>query len=242
MKLRKFNYLNTSFSPVVLYNFNNTINDSSGNGYHLTLAAGDERYVTINNFTGFYFSGVEYLTKASEDSFINFGAITIEAIIILPGTTGATLPTGNTIIIFGGNTELSSGNQAWGLISANPTGTNSGNRLHYFVEYGNGTNITYTSAANLPVGQICHAALTRDSTGTVIKLYVNGKLFDTSGTLTAPNNTTSGILTVGADVTGNTELLNGTILFSIKVINSQLTDAQIANEYNKTLGSVYGII
>jgi len=242
MKLRKFNYLDTAFSPMVLYNFNNTINDSSGNGYNLTLGDGTEKYITINGLTGFYFSGTEYLTKTLESAFINFGAITIETIIILPGTTGTALPTGNVIVIFGNNSELATGNQAWSLISANPTGASSGNRLHYFVEHGAGVNISYTSTACFPVGQICHAALSRNSAGTILKFYVNGKLFDTSSILIEADSTTLGNLIVGADVNGGNQLLNGTILFSVKVINSQLTDSQVASEYNKTLGSVYGVI
>jgi hypothetical protein len=234
MKKRKFNYLTIRYSPMVLYNFNGTLEDFSGDGYNLSLGAGTERYMTIDGFTGFYFSGTEYLSKSFENPFINFGAITIESIILLPET--FTTNAGS-IAICGGNTESSSGNQTWGLLS-NST-TVSGTRIQYLAEYGSGTNITFNSTAPFTVGEICHATLTRDSSGTIVKCYINGKLFSTSGVLNAPNGTTTCNLIVGADVSGSNNLLNGTVLFSVKVINSQLTDDQILEEYNYSIGKFW---
>jgi len=224
---RNITYLDNKYSPVALYNFNNTLNDSSGNGYNLTVS-GTEMYAKINNLAGFYFDGATYLTKTHEDALCSLGEITVETLINFTTTTTAS----QYICDNGNNDELETGNVAFSFFISSGVG------ISYFAEHITGVNITYSSSARPPKSSLCYIAITRNIAGTVLKFYINGILKNTSTTLTAPTGGTTGPFIIGARENAATPLTIGTTMLSFKLINSQLTDDQIMEEYMRSIGNI----
>lgn len=229
----------TTDNPIVLYQFQNNINDSSGDGYHLTVTSGTERYTDIYPGTrGFNFDGATRLTYADPGRALQItGAITIAMLIKV-----------NYVDIGGSNVFLYSyeGN---GDVSA-PTNVlhsiyfdnAAASKTGWFHEFSTGQNQTYT-INNLPnLMQLCHFAVTRTS-GNVIQFYLNGlPLGPASGVL--PNPATGGttaILNIGSN--GTTPILfGGFVAASFAIYGSALSAANIKSKANACLAGIYGTI
>jgi hypothetical protein len=224
------NYLDTTYEPVGLWNFNKVLTDNSGNGFDLTLS-GTAKYAIIPGFnlTGFMFNGSSYLYRPTNDAALTItGELTIETIIYMPLTNAPT--TSNlSIISFGSSGDAEANNYLYKL-----TGSN-GTKMTIFSELDAGID-NYAETANVFTSQVpLHLVITRNLSGDTIKLYLNGVLTNTLTGLIKPTGGTSSFLYIGADSSGY-YLSNGTVIFSVKILNKELTQAQILSEYNNSIG------
>lgn len=216
----------TTHTPAGLWQFNEVLTDSSGNGRTLSLTAGAERYTEI-------YPGLKalYLASASKLQFATTGTplqrtgdITIEFLLVLYAVgTGIW-------VTYDGNSETQANNTLYqvGITT---------DQLTWLQEDGAGTDRSYSSARLPPVGEICHLACRRQSN--VIQYFMNGKPFGTaSSSLTTPDGGTTSFLRIGsATVSPPTSAIA-----SLKIVLSALSDAQILAEYNRCLGGALGVI
>lgn len=216
-----------AYDPVGLWQFNETLNDTSGNGFHLAVSTGQERYTEI-------YPGVRgvalYSTRLIYNAFTATlgitGDITLEALMYLrtyPTSADASIATH----INAG--ETSNDNVLYSLQLNATTGA-----LGWLSESGSGVDATY-NINNAPGLGLSHVAATR--TSNVIQFYLNGRAVGSaSSALTTPTGGTSGRFSVGYSGQSGPEC----VLASLKVCNIALSAAQIATEYNITLGPVFG--
>lgn len=210
-------YHDTTFSPILLAQFNGDLTDSSGNGHDMSGAS--PSYSEIHpGVIGLDFRATT--ATVTTDALALTGDLTVEFIAQVDWPPAP----GNIVAYAGGS------NQAYSISLQTPG-------LGIFWQHGGGhTGVTYTEATRqIRKGQLCHFAVTR--TSGVVQFYINGKAAGAaSGTLTAPDAVTGGTLTIGS--TG----ANGTqgVICSLKVIGSALSAADVLAEYNRTLGPWFG--
>lgn len=231
-------YHTTSFSPVALWQLNGNLNDSSGNGFTLTLeSGGTARYLNngpgAGDLKGFLFDGVTRLVYNTTGSSLQItGDVTIEMIITL-----ASYSANSVLFSYGGNNTTEATNLLYNLALA----TTDGVGLTWSSEHGSAVLDTYTSTlASIPLGVPCHFAVTR--TSDVIQFYLNGQAIGAaSSALTTPTGGTSSVFHLGGEVgTGTNFVPKYSSIASVKVIASALSSAQVLSEYQATLGQYYG--
>jgi len=220
-------------SPVGLWQLQGDLTDSSGNGFDLEVGAGTEQYVPLSgSVDAAFLDGSTYFRRAAaEASLLITGDVTIEALVSWvqdpPGTGVNTSISGPALVGHGTAGETEPANSVY-ILGARP-----GGGLKWLTESGGGSNAQYELTADLPAQTLHHVAVTRASN--VVRLYWNGTLLGTSGTLTAPTGGASGRFVIGALTDGSNE--NPTALIaSVKLIASALTPAQIRAEFVRTLG------
>jgi hypothetical protein len=224
-------YHDTTHSPVALWNFNSTLNDTSGNSRHLTLQAGTTRYMSIfPGLTGAWFDGSTYYRLAHTAALDIVGAMTVEAII----TVGGVLAADAYIVSHAapnGAGESTDNNYLWSMGVQGSVA----NDFWAFWEYGAGSNVTVDAAVGPAPYTPIHVAMTRSATG-VTKFYINGVLMYTSGanTIAEVGASPTQYTTVGANDAGGATFTGG--ICSLKIIASELTAAQILAEYQRTIG------
>ena len=220
---------NTSFSPVGLWQFDGNLNDSSGNGFTLSVFSGTERYATLlPGLKGVLLidSSLEKATYASALAIT--GNLTIECFLSLPYYSSSTA---KWLIGHEDSGETPADNCLYSIQMLTAT-----NRLGFFSESGSGVDASYELTDVLPPTTLCHFAMTRISN--VIRFYVNGRPFGSpSGTLTPPTDGTDGRFSIGSRSLNAPDCT----LASLKILNVGLSASQIAGEYNRTLGTLYGI-
>lgn len=220
----------TTYSPVGLWQFDGTLNDSSGNGRTLTVESGTARYADmLPGFSSFLVSATRLVFNTSGTSLAITGDMTIECLF------RSAVPVSTTY--FAGYAGGSgSGTQANNILYSMyiPSGLFG---LSWTQESGTGTPTSYNLTDHvLPRTVLCHVAATR--TSNVIQFYLNGRTFGSaSSALTTPDGGTTSVFRLGGDAAQNG--VQGNIA-SLKVIASALSAAQIAGEFNLTLGDYYG--
>lgn len=244
-------------SPVALYQFESNLNDSSGNGLHLTNGGtqptkyGDMtpgmKGVVISNSTTFF-------ERASNDPLLTITeAVTIEAIInIVNMTADGTI--GAYVVSFGGNSGLEVDNLLYSLFMKSTTspplpfgiGIPNGD-MDMSWEYGAvPTTVTYRDTINfVPRGVPVHIAITRSSgPNPIVRTYISGTLTSTSAAFVgqAATGGTTSRLRIGIDQTESAQAQFFGIISSVKIIASQLSDSDVKAEYNRTLGLLYGLL
>jgi hypothetical protein len=221
----------TTFSPVGLWQFQNDLTDSSGNGFSLTVETGSERYTDIfPGVRGFKFNDLTGLIyNVAEATLAITGDFTIEMLLNLQAYTSL-----RNLVSHAGTfgSGASADNAFYCMQVLDSTG-----EFGYLQESGSGADsaVTY-STTRPPLNNLCHLALTRISQ--VIRLYIDGVLIATSGTLTTPDGGTSGRFRVGV----STQRAPDCDVASLKLIASGLSGTDIVSEYNRTLGRFYGEI
>ena len=212
-------------SPVALYHFDGTLNDSSGNNLHIDSGTPTYREI-FPNFIGLS-STQPLLQRSIHDPLLTItGAVTVECLAVLTGT-------GSFVVAaFTATGETEATNILWQLDS--PTGDG----LRNFWEFGAGTNGgTGEILGNRVLPRLhvpCHLAITRASDG-VSRAYVNGvQLGSTTSALTLPTGGSTSNLQIAA--------ASNIAKFGLKVIAAELTPGEIAAEYNRTLGPAYGFL
>jgi len=238
-------YFDTTFAPVGLWNFNNTLADVSGNGNNLTLAAGNAGFAPVvpGKNGVFIWVGARYATAAAVPLLQLAGDMTIEAILqqdVNP------IATAQSIVTYGGPGETQPDNVLYQFnISATGAFTNTRN-VDWISESGAGVNATYSSSgtpASLGcIHNILFLAARRQ--GNVMQFFVNGLPFaNASGVLATPDggNGANTRFIVGASGPAATAA-DQMLLFGLKIINRALTDAEIKADYNRTMGPAFGVL
>lgn len=226
------NYHDARFGPVALWQLNDVLTDSVGGGGTLTLEAGTSVFCDLlPGLRGFYFDGSSALIRnASQTALQITGDLTIEFISARP-----VVETDKTCISHDGLTESSTDNYLYDIY------LDSSFQLQYFAEQGSGTNITFGSTGFvIPPAQVVHYGMVRQANQ--VTFYVNGRQFGpTSSGLLAPTGGTNGKLRIGGDSAVSPVRMTGP-MSSVKILNRSLTASQVAEDYNVTLGGVYGYI
>lgn len=213
-------------SPVGLWQLNESLADTSGNGFDLELVAGVTRYTEmLPGMPGlFLFNTYKYRHNATGTALAISGDITIETIVRFRAYTGGALLSYDT------NGETEADNYLYAMALTGPP-----TKTEFTHEHGAGVDDIHDIDLLPPIGQTVHWAVRRQSN--VVQHFLNGKPWGpASATLTAPTGGTNSKFHLGwvANPTCDADVA------SIKIVASALTDAQILAEYNRTLGPFYG--
>lgn len=228
-------YHDTTFSPVALWQFNGDLTDSSGNGFDLLTGTGTERYASL--FTGFQMLNMNLVARRSiNDSLLTLtGEWTIECLVSVPANeTGAD----RTLISFEGGTEFENTNHLYNIR------LNGSNNLENFCEYSTGANsFRATSIPQSDLRPIRHLAVTQSSDGKTNRFYIDGVFQEEVTATNAPTGGTNSRIGINGHQDNSARFVDDDgLIASVKIIASKLSDSEIASEYNRTLGPVYGTI
>jgi hypothetical protein len=231
-------YHDLTHNPVGLWQLSSSLNDSSGNGYDLSLQAGTERYVEVApGVLGAYFDGLSWFGRSGVDAeLLITGTMTVEAIVYVPDDN-----TGDIIIVDSSENGEALDDNILFNFSFIPGGDGQ-LRWRYFAEYGAGSNTSaYGDPTFVPRGRAIHVAMTRQPDTNIITFYLNGQPVTRSTSTTTPEyasptqkfqiaRTRSAAGTTSAECA----------IASVKLISgSALTDQQVLEEYQRTLGQLY---
>ena len=217
-------YLDTTHSPVALYDVDGDLVDGSGNALDLTWAAGTEIYGPgpVTDGLALFFQNSR-ASHAFDALYQILTDLTLEA-LVFPGIVHSA---DGYVMQFGGNGETEALNILWSMILT------TGNRVKFLQESGAGTNQEATFDVSIPLGQWSHVALTRDNAGTDLNLYVNGILRGNATLGAAPTGGGSSILTMGQFAAANQPYTG--MVSSAKIIAAELNAAQILAEAHRAL-------
>lgn len=216
-------------SPVGLWQFDGNLNDSSGNSFNLTAESGTARYGDlVPGISCLYSNALRLVYNTSGTALAITGDMTVE--FMFRGDT----PTNSYFVGYaGGSSSSTQANNVLYSIQI-PSGLFGAT---WTQESGSGAATSYALTNRvLPRTVLCHVAATR--TSNVIQFYLNGRAFGAaSSALTTPDGGTTSVFRVGGDASQNAVVGN---ISSLKVIASSLSAAQVAAEFNRTLGPLYG--
>ncbi len=238
-------YFDTTHSPIGLWNFDDTLADTSGNGNNLTLAAGNGGFADVvpGKRGLFVWVGARYATAAAVPLFQLTGDFTAQA-IVQQDTNPIT--TDQTIVTYNGPGETQPDNTLY-QFNLQATGAfNNTRNLSFVSESGAGVNATYSSSGTTASLGCIHNILKVDMRrqSNVIQFFVNGRPFgNPSAALTTPNggngaNTRLVVGTNGPTGTAADQIL----IFGLKLVSQALTNAELLAEYNRTMGPAFGTI
>lgn len=213
----------TTHNPAGLWNFNETLDDSSGNGFTLTGSpVYREMWPGLIGLVG----GTP--SRPGFDTLLAItGDITIEAICVM-----RTAPTNGQICNFSGSgaSETAPNNFLYTISLLTQ------DVLQWFHETGAGSDLSFNSTGHvkaLPALGVPFEVVGRRAGG-VVTWFINGvQLGTSSSALTAPTDGSAGFFKLRAGT-------NPPEIASLKVVASALTNNQIAAEYNRTLGPAFG--
>ena len=226
-------YHDLTHDPVGLWQLSGSLRDSTSNALDLTLTNGNERYTEIvPGIRGAYFDGNSWFERTVHDAVLTLtGAMTIEAIVSVP-----THLTGEQAICeFFASGETEATNILYGFRS----NENSAPRQWIWeTESGSGVNSVILTDANITFPDLpYHLAITRNTSGDV-KIFANADLIQ-SGNIGLPS-TTGGTQTLAVGRSNAfTRKGSGMSMASLKILDFELTQAQIKAEYERTLGQLY---
>ena len=219
-------YLDTTHSPVALYDVDGDLVDSSGNGLDMSMGAGTAYYgpaPVTGNARSIFFQSSRAQRPSSDASLRLHGALTIEAVVfpsIVHTTTGI-------LAAYAGGGETEAENIAYELALL------SGNRIRFAQENGAGVDNLWDVSLHVPVGQWTHLAVTRDVAGTGANLYINGILRASTTLASAPTGGTSSVLHAGEFINGLAPYTG--FMSSLKIIAAELNASQVLAEANRAL-------
>lgn len=216
----------TRFSPIARYLLQNDYTDTTGT--YATLVANGTHYWTYRR--GIYLSwgaggSSDYLYGGGEAGLQLLGDISVEffaSIDELVGTSALYLVT----MTAAGETLAS--NTAWSIRVSPSTGL-----LGTFHENGSGTNVEYLSDIVLQTGQLYWITMTREDVGAsnvVHRLYIDGQLVATSGSIAAPTGATATRLELMSTSAITSAGVEGSIS-GLQIYNSVLSDANVTEMY-----------
>jgi hypothetical protein len=224
---RKVRPHDLTHNPIGLWQFNETLNDTSGNGFHFALNAGNLRYTEIA-------PGLRALSVSTANKF-NFatlgtalqrtGDITIEMLLLLYGYPAGLAP----IITYQASGETQATNTLY-EVAINI------DQLRWFSESGAGVDATFSIDRLPPLGTVCHLAVRRQAN--IIQAFINGAPLGGSSALTAPDGGTSASLWIGAPGSFPPAMA----MASMKIVPLGLSETQIAAESNRTVGPALGVV
>lgn len=222
-----------TYAPVALWQMNDTLVDSSGNGFTLFHNGGVPfGYADIySGVRGIYQLGGTPFRTVTQPGPVGLeltGDMTIECFLSLPLRSAAVNH------VFLGFDQAGSGSTfnrlygvSWDSTAGYPVWTS---------QSGSQVTATYTENTDIYPSTLCHFAVTRASN--IIQFYCNGLPLGAASTaLTAPTGGTAGNFQLGQQGSSGCECQ----IASLKIIASALTAAQVKGEYNRTLGPVLGL-
>lgn len=207
--------------------------DSSGNGLHLSGSGAIFRAV-YGKAIGMSPLGVLNRGGVSDAVLRDYDSLTIMALVIL-----RSVPSATWLCSFSASGETEATNYLWSLQMVNQ------NSLAYFTEHGAGVDISPAFSAapagkGLPaLGVPFHLALRLKAVtgGLIGQFFVQGEPFgDPSPVLTAPSGGTTAQLIINQ---GGTTVFD---LLGFEVDNTDLSDSQIKDSFNQTLGDEHGYL
>ncbi len=210
----------TTHAPVGLWNFDGTLNDSSGNGLNLTGSSVVYRQL-MPNYRGVV--SATTLGRAVYDALLAIpGDVTIEAILRM-----RLVPSNAHIVYFGAATTTVEADNTQYQIDLETEAI-----LQWFSQSGANVGAVFNATStveSLPsIGELFMVQTTRIAN--VVQAYLNGLAFGSpSSALATPTGGTNGKLTL---MTGT----NPPEYYGLKIIASGLTAAQCKAEFNRTLG------
>lgn len=220
----------TTHSPVLLYQFQDNLLDSSGNGLTLSVTTGTARFTDVYpGVRGILIASTTTILAAAGSSVYRLtGDMTIEAILYLYEYFNAAT---RTLVSCQQAGDAEADNTLYNIAMIHPTAQN----LQWFSESGAGVDATYQIADRNPLS-LCHFAVTRVSN--VIQFYLNGStLGAASGTLATPTGGGNGVFRVGDNVNSAPFCA----MASLKIIPSGLSAAQVLAEAQLTLGGAFSV-
>jgi len=191
-------------------------------GASLSLVAGTSLWspAAALGAEAFAFNAASRLSQARQAALALTGAITVSVMVNVQALHASRA----VIMEFALAGETLASNTLWRI------GLSAGNRLHWFHEYGNGSNAQYDSTIVLPVGRWVHVLCTRAANGTSIKFYIDGIERDSATLASAPAGGTSALLSIGGHQ-GDFEFLTG-MVSTPTVYGFQLGASQIESIAN----------
>lgn len=223
--LKTIGRLDTTHSPKLLWSFDSTLNDASGNSHTATVDSGTIVYSSIwPGYVGASFQSCRVSLVHADVRLI--ADLTVECIVLFDAAPAA----GWLFIADASGDASSTTNICYGLrVEAS--------RLVFLLwENGTGADVSVTSTgiALPPPGVPFHLAYTRISN--VHRIYINGVLAFTSGTLAAPTGGSATTLYVGGAVAS---FHPSVCIGDFKLIDSGLSGAQVLVEAQKSIGQLY---
>lgn len=210
-------------APVALYHFDGDLNDSSGNDFHLT-GSGNPSYCEVWPRIKALVSGSG--SRPVHDALLYIdGDITIEVL-------GCFLndPLSGKIVGW-------SGSPVFELAINDPTAPS------WFHDSAGSVRVEYKPFFGMPpslrlprAGVPWHLVARRASN--VITFWLNGMPYGAASSVLAASTGSASLLEVRTG--GGMSYLPD--LFGLKIITSALTDQQIRDEYNRTLGGAFGVV
>jgi concanavalin A-like lectin/glucanase superfamily protein len=211
---------------VGLWQFQESLLDTSGNNFHLSLVAGTERYVEIAPGLRAVklFPATKYNHATLETLLKIPGDITILMIALFDAYTGGGIVSYDNV----GETAADNVQYAVSLIADDT--------IQWFQEQGSGVDETRGFQRLPPLFQPCHLVLRRKNT--VAECFINGRRFGLPSTaLPVPTGGTAASLWLGFEGVNSASVA----LASLRIDARALTESEIADQYNQTLGPVYGL-
>jgi hypothetical protein len=209
-------------SPVALYHFDGNARDYSGNGIHFSETGLVFRDI-LPGVLGLV-SGTP--VRAISDALLRIsGDITVQGLCVM-----RVVPAAANLVGFYISGETEPTNAPWMLTFTNQ------HTLKFQSEYGAGLNADFDSyghVQSLPALGTPFLVGMRRRAG-ILTWWINGLQYgEPSGLLTTPTGGTTAVLSMGPAISRPE-------CFGLKIIASALTDAEMKDEYNRTLGSHYG--
>ena len=220
-------YLGSDYAPVGLWNFNQTFKDLSGNGNDLTVEAGTVLWTDLcPGLRAYCGDGSTNLVCASTTPALAItGDLTVSVLAARYSQTAV-----KTMVNFGSATADANHNYLYTVQCQTDS------RLT--ATHMSGTRTTQTTTSKGAMSVVQPSLITQVRQNNVYLYYINGYLASVSTALTAPSGGSLSNLRVGSsDVTS--ERWIGAIA-SVKICNFALSDGQVLDEYNRTLGPMYG--
>jgi hypothetical protein len=218
----------TTFSPSALWQLNETLSDTSGNGFDLAITGGPiTQYADIYpSRKGLYLlagATLAHTTTVPAGLQIS-GDITVECLVDF-----TLRNVGRPFFGCDGSVASSTNNRLYG-VEFDSSGFPKWTQQHGTQDSTGGAFV----CSNMFPPELCHFAVTRISN--VVQFYCNGlPLGSPSGTLTAPTGGGSSVFHLGQGATAACE----GIVRSLKIIATGLSAAQVKAEYNRCLGTVF---
>lgn len=208
--------------------FDGDMNDSSSNGFNLTKDTGSEEYVPVApGLQGFYFDGATRLSKSNETALEITGACSMHALL-----NAESAPSINAYIAAFGSAGAGDANNFLWFMSLKGA-----NRYMRYLHESSGPTLQEDgnefSKWTLPYGTPTLWSWTRDSAGTTIKQYVNGRFTATYTAGAAPSGGTTSTVVIGDHHSGSFNYKGG--LAELQVLNTELTAAQVLEDARKIM-------
>ena len=219
----------TEHNPLGLYLFQGNGTDSSGNGRDLSNLDGTPTYG--DGFVGLSFEQNNNVGLTRTDStFETLGAISVYAVVKLVSTTNANF----TVACYDGGDETEANNNLWSLDLVSTGGDLS---VRYFHEYGAGSNeLLLPTGIGASRDEWIMVGWTRDSAGTGVKIFLNGEVIGSTTLTNAPTGGTTSDLVIGR--VGNVANLFTGKISAVKIVGSELTEAEMKKEYQRAFGII----